>query len=234
MPPGPGWAGVALTLVGIGLAAGLVAAVPDLHHAVSAAVHGDTTAIRNQIEDLGAGGALVVLAMALIHTVVFYPAEILNTAAGFAYGFWVALALVTVAWMASAVLGYVIGHAAARPLLYRLAGEERMLRGERLVQRGGVPLLIGIRLFPFMPFSVVCYACGAARVPFGRYMWTTLVGYLPITAVFVYFGSRLESLSATDPALIASLVVLLALLATARWLAPKLSASSKRQTTQAP
>lgn len=234
MPPGPGWGGVALTLVGIGLAAGLVAAVPDLHHAVSAAVHGDTTAIRNQIEDLGAGGALVVLAMALIHTVVFYPAEILNTAAGFAYGFWVALALVTVAWMASAVLGYVIGHAAARPLLYRLAGEERMLRGERLVQRGGVPLLIGIRLFPFMPFSVVCYACGAARVPFGRYMWTTLVGYLPITAVFVYFGSRLESLSATDPALIASLVVLLALLATARWLAPKLSASSERQPTQAP
>jgi uncharacterized membrane protein YdjX (TVP38/TMEM64 family) len=214
------------------MAAALVAAVPELRHAVSAAVHGDTAAMRNEIEDLGAAGALVVFAVALIHAVVFYPAEILNTAAGFAYGFWVAMALVSVAWMASAVVAYGIGRAAARPLLYRLAGEERLLRGEQLIQRGGVSLLIALRLFPFMPFSLVCYACGAARVPLRRYMWTTLVGYLPITAVFVYFGSRLESLSATDPVLIASLVVLLALLAAGRWLGPKLSSSGERARTK--
>jgi uncharacterized membrane protein YdjX (TVP38/TMEM64 family) len=223
LPPGPGWAGVVTTLVGIALAAALVLAIPDLRHAVSAAIHGDTEAVRTEIKDLGAGGALVVFVLALIHAVVFYPAELLNAAAGYAYGFGLALPLVMAAWMASSVVAYGIGHAAARPLLYRLAGEERMQRGEELISRGGVPLLLGLRLFPLMPFSVVCYICGAARVPFPRYLWTTFVGYLPITAVFVYFGSRLDTLSATDPWLIASLILIVALLAVARWLGPKLS-----------
>ena len=106
-----------------------------------------------------------------------------------------------------------------------------MRRGERLVHRGGSSLLLGIRLFPLMPFSIVCYICGAARVPYKRYLWTTFVGYLPITAVFVYFGSRLDTLSVTDPWLIASLVLVVALLALARWIAPKLSSSGRSETT---
>ena len=32
-------------------------------------------------------------------------------------------------------------------------------------------------------------------------MWTSGVGYLPLTAVFAYLGSRLESLSLNDPLL---------------------------------
>ncbi len=224
--PVPGWAGIATTITGIVLTAALVFAIPELRHAVSYAVRGDTEAMRSEINDLGAGGALIVVALALIHSVVFYPAEILNAAAGYAYGFWIALPLVMLGWMASAVVGYAIGQHAARPLLYKLAGEERMRRGEQLVHGGGVSLLLGIRLFPLMPFSIVCYICGAARVPFKRYLWTTFAGYLPITAIFVYFGSRLDTLSATDPLLIGSLVIVLALLALARWIAPKLGTPS--------
>jgi len=229
--PIPGFAGVITTLFGVAVAAALVFAVPELRHAVSYAIHGDNAAMRREINGLGATGALIVVALALIHAIVFYPAEILNTAAGYAYGFGVALPLVMVAWMAAAVLGYAIGQHAARPILYKVAGEERMRRGERLIDSGGVSLLLGLRLFPLMPFSVVCYVCGAARVPFRRYLWTTVVGYTPITAVFVYFGSRLDTLSATDPLLIGSLAVIVALLLLARWIGPKLTASGEGETT---
>ena len=68
-----------------------------------------------------------------------------------------------------------------------------------MIERGGVPLLLALRLIPIVPFSLVCYAAGAARVPLWRFIWTTLVGYLPITALAVYFGTRLEGLSLTDP-----------------------------------
>ena len=68
-----------------------------------------------------------------------------------------------------------------------------------MIERGGVTLLIGVRLIPIVPFSLVCYAAGAARVPPWRFVWTTAVGYLPITALSVYFGTRLEGLSLTDP-----------------------------------
>lgn len=226
----PGWLGVAVTAIGIALAACVVLLVPDLRNAVSAAVSGDTDEVRREVKDLGVTGTVVVLALALIHAVVFYPAEILTTASGFAYGFWGGLALVMTCWMASAMLAYAIGHAAARPLLYRLAGEQRFERGVRLVHSGGVSLLLVLRLIPIVPFDLVCYACGAARVPLGRYFWTTLVGYLPITAVFVYLGSRLESLSPTDPLLLASALVLVLLIAATRWLRPKLAAADSEPT----
>jgi uncharacterized membrane protein YdjX (TVP38/TMEM64 family) len=43
-------------------------------------------------------------------------------------------------------------------------------------------------------------------------MWTTAVGYIPITAVFVYLGSKLEELSPTDPLLWGGAAVLIVLL----------------------
>lgn len=46
-----------------------------------------------------------------------------------------------------------------------------------------------------------------------RYFWTTIVGYVPVTAPSVYFGTRLEGIKATDPLVIGAVVVPLALLA---------------------
>ena len=230
-PDGPGLGGVVLTLTAIVFGAAVVYAIPELRHAISAAVRGDTGAVRHEIDNLGLAGIPVVIALGLVHTVIFYPAEILDTVTGFAYGFGPGLALVMAVWLLSALVSYAIGNAAARPLLYRLAGRERFERAEAAINDGGVALLLMIRLIPIVPFSIMCMVCGAAQVPLRRYMWTTLVGYLPITLVFVYLGSRLDSLSATDPRLIGSALLLIALLAGTRWLAPRLrrgDASSRR------
>ena len=142
---------------------------------------------------------------------VFYPAEIVNAAAGFAYGFFPALALVTVAWVLSGLPVTRSAHdreAAARPL----AGHRALRADEAMIERGGVTLLLAVRLIPIVPFSLVSYAAGAARVPLWRFVWTTVVGYMPITALAVYFGTRLEGLSLTDPLVIGSAAALLALL----------------------
>ncbi len=203
---------IGVTVAGIALLALLVLAVPDLRDAFSAAVRGDTDEVRREIDDLGAWGPLLILALTLIHAVVFYPAEIVDAAAGFAYGFFPALLLVMSGWLLSALLAFAVGRSVARPLLDRWVGAERFERIEAAVERGGATLLIGMRLVPIFPFSLVCYAAGAARVPLWRFVWTTAVGYLPITAISVYFGTRLESLSLTDPLVIGTALALLVLL----------------------
>jgi uncharacterized membrane protein YdjX (TVP38/TMEM64 family) len=208
---------IGLTVAGVILLAGLVLAVPALRDAFSAAIHGDQAAVRNEIDSLGAWGPLLILGLTLIHSVVFYPAEIVDAATGFAYGFFPGLALVMFGWMVSALLCYAIGRSVARPLLDRWVGEERFERIEGTIERGGPALLIGMRLIPIFPFSIVCYAAGAARVPLWRYLWTTAVGYLPITVIAVYFGTRLESLSLTDPLVIGTAAGLLALVAGGHW-----------------
>ncbi len=210
--PKPSLLAVGTTLAGIALLACLIFAVPALHDAAVAAVHGDTAEVRSQLDSLGIAGPLLIIALALIHAVVFYPAEIVDAAAGFAYGFFPALALTMTGWLLSGLLCFAIGRSVARPLLDRWFGAERFERTEAMIERGGATLLLAVRLIPIVPFSLVCYAAGAARVPLWRFTWTTVVGYLPITAISVYFGTRLEGLSLTDPLVLGSAAALLGLL----------------------
>jgi uncharacterized membrane protein YdjX (TVP38/TMEM64 family) len=191
----PPWLEIGITLAGVALLAGLVFAVPALHDAAVAAIHGDTDEVRSEIESLGVAGPLLILVLALIHAVVFYPAEIVDAAAGLVYGFIPALALMMFGWLLSGLACFAIGRSVARPLLDRWFGRERFERIEARIERGGAKVLIASRLIPIFPFSLVSYAAGAARVPLWRFVWTTAVGYLPITAISVYFGTQLDLLS---------------------------------------
>jgi uncharacterized membrane protein YdjX (TVP38/TMEM64 family) len=211
------WREIGITLTGIALVAALVLAVPDLRDAFSAALQGDTDEVQREIEGIGVAGPLLILVLCLVHSVVFYPAEIVDAAAGFVYGFFPALVLVMAGWLLNGVICWTIGRSIARPLLDRWLGEERFERVETMIERGGPTLLLAMRLIPILPFSLVSYAAGAARVPAWRFLWTTALGYLPITAISVYFGTRLEGLSLTDPLVFGSAAALLALLAVGHW-----------------
>ncbi|MDX6634619.1 MAG: hypothetical protein QOF06_822 [Solirubrobacterales bacterium] len=208
---------MAITLAGIAVMAVIVVLVDPLRDSVTAALQGDHDEVRNQIDELGFWGPILILGLAVLHAVVFYPAEIVDAAAGFAYGFFPALLLVMFGWLINGLVCWAIGRSIARPLLDRWFGEERFERVERSIERGGPTLLIAMRLIPILPFSIVSYAAGAARVPLGRFLWTTVVGYLPITALSVYFGTRLEDISITDPLVIGSGLALLALLGAGHW-----------------
>ncbi len=186
---------IGITLAGVALLAGLVFAIPELHEAALAAIHGETDKVQSEIASLGLAGPLLILVLTLIHAVVFYPAEIVDAAAGLAYGFVPALLLMMAGWLLSGLACFFVGRSVARPLLDRWFGSERFERIEARIERGGAKALIAARLIPIFPFSIVCYAAGAARVPVWRYTWTTAVGYLPITAIAVYFGTQLDLLS---------------------------------------
>lgn len=228
------WLEIGLTLAGIALMVGLVVGVPALRHAAVAAAHGETSEVRHQIKSLGVGGPLIIIGLGVIHSVIPYPAEIVNAAAGFAYGFFGGLGIVVIGWMISAVVCYWVGTGVARPLLDRWFGAERFAHFERMVDRGGITLLIALRLLPIVPFSLISYAAGAARVPFHRYCWTTAVGFLPITALAVYLGTRLEGVSATDPTVIGALLAAVALILVANWIIRRSGAMDESPPDEAP
>ena len=209
-------AAIVTVLGGIVLLAILVLAIEPLRAGIGDAISGDTAHLREDLRGLGFGGVVIALILALAHTVIWYPAEILDLAVGYVYGFWGGLALIMVGWIVNAVLAYWIGRHAARPVLYRFVGRPRFERLERMVETGGVTLLLGMRLIPVIPFSLFSIVAGAARAPLPTFIWTTAIGYLPLTAVFVYLGSRLEELSPTDPMLWIGAAVLLGLLVVTR------------------
>jgi uncharacterized membrane protein YdjX (TVP38/TMEM64 family) len=217
---GKPWEALAITAALVVLLVVGVLAIEPLREAFGDAVRGDTANLREDLRELDATGVAILYALIAIHTFVWYPAEIVDAAAGFVYGFWPAFAMVMTGWVAQGLAAYTIGRTAARPLLHRFIGAERFERLERAIEHGGVTLLLAARLVPIVPFSLFSYVAGAARVPVGRFAWTTAVGYIPITAVSIYLGSRLEELSLSDPLLWASVLALLGLLVLTRLLRP--------------
>jgi uncharacterized membrane protein YdjX (TVP38/TMEM64 family) len=187
---------VVLALLALGLAF-----VDPLQEAMHLAIRGDVDGLRDELRDLGSAGAVILVSLILLHAVVLFPAEIANATAGLMYGFFAGFALVMAAWIASLLLAYALGATAGRPLALRLAGRRRVELAERVVERGGVAMLLLARLVPFVPLSLVGYVAGAARVPLWRYTWTSAVGIIPITAAATYLGHALDDLSLSDPLL---------------------------------
>src|SRR6478609_7924616 len=126
---------IAVTLAGIAVMAAVVVAVDPLRESVSALVQGNHDKVREEIDTLGIAGPLLILALALLHSVVFYPAEIVDAAVGFAYGFFPALALMMFGWLLNGLVCWAIGQSVARPLFDRWFGEERFERVERAIER---------------------------------------------------------------------------------------------------
>jgi len=204
---------------------GLLFAIEPIRDAVSAAFAGDLGQMRSELDSLGAAAALVLVGIALVHAIVPFPAEFPTAAAGFVFGFAIAFPLMVVAWTLSCLVAYALARGIGPPLLDRLAGKERMEATDKLIARGGWPILLAGRLIPVVPYNLVSYAAGATRVPLGRFTWTTAVGAAPLTALTALLGARLQEPRFDDPVLWLILLGVLALLALARPLGRRLRAS---------
>lgn len=209
---------LALTVSGVALCVALVLLVPDLRDLASAAFSGDTEAVRERIDGLGVSGVLLLYAFMGVHVVVPYPSEVPSAAAGYAYGFGPGFLIAIVGWTASAVGTYYVGRHMGRPAIRRLVGPERFVTAEQLVARGGAGALLAARLIPLVPFSLIGYVAGAAHVPLLRFVWTTVVGFTPLTLACVYLGTRLDSIHLDDPRLWLALLPLLLAIGAGVWI----------------
>jgi uncharacterized membrane protein YdjX (TVP38/TMEM64 family) len=220
-------AGIAAIVIGIAV----IAAVPELRHCVSLVAHGRFTELRAYIRSLGAGGFAMLLGLMVIHAVVWYPSEILTATAGYVYGFGPGLAFAAGGWFLAAMLSYALGRSVGRPVLQRLLGR-RFDRLTTAIERGGIPLLLSGRFIPIVPFALLGYAAGAAHISLWRFAWTSVVGYLPLTAAVAYLGSRAQTLSASNPIVWITAGLLVALLVSEHMFRRR--AAAKRQADEGP
>ncbi len=196
----------------------LIVLVPELRHAVGLALHGHFAALRAYVRSLGTAGLALLLGLMVAHAVVFYPSEIVTATAGYIYGFMPALGLVVGGWLLTALLSYALGRTVGAPLLRALLGR-RFAKLEEGVADGGVALLLAGRLIPVVPFAFLGYAAGATRVNLWRFSWTTVAGYLPLTALVAYLGSTARTFSLSDPLVWIAVAAAAALLG-AHWALP--------------
>jgi uncharacterized membrane protein YdjX (TVP38/TMEM64 family) len=204
--------GLLLELVVFG---GILLAIPSVRQPlvelVGAISQGDGPAVRDLIQSYGPLAPVVSIALILLHTIVPFPAELVNIANGLAFGFWGGLAVSWTGFMLSALLLYAAGCLWGSPLLERAISERHQRRLDDWLDREGAFPLLAARLIPLIPFNAVGLAAGAVRAPLWTYTWTTGVGILPLGATVTFLGSRLGEdrphLGATFWALSGSLLI---------------------------
>ncbi|MBP1700312.1 MAG: associated Golgi protein-like protein [Deltaproteobacteria bacterium] len=64
----------------------------------------------------------------------------------------------------------------------------------REIQCHGQNYLLFLRIVPLFPFFAVNYLCGITTIPLGKFVWTTALGLLPASVLYVYTGRKLGEL----------------------------------------
>ena len=172
---------------------------------------------REDVNSWGVLGVIAVAAMALGHAVISFPSEILNIAAGYAYGFGPALVLMMLSWTASCLLAYWLARRFGDRVANRLVEPEALDRLRDCAADAPVPVLLAVRAIPVVPINLISYAAGLARMPVGRFTWTTIAGLTPQFGLPIYAGSRARDVELTDPTIWGSGLAWVALIAIGWW-----------------
>src|SRR5262249_9908291 len=141
-------------------------------------------------------GLAVFVVACVVACILLLPGLILTLGAGFAYGIAVGVPLVWVAANLGAAVAFLLGRTLARErIAARVAGNARFAAIDRAVGREGLKIGLLTRLSPAVPFNLLHYAYGLTQVPFRDYVIGSLVGMIPGTAMYVYLGSLITSVS---------------------------------------
>lgn len=188
----------------------------------------DPEQFREDVKSWGVAGVALACALAVVHAVLPYPAELLCLATGYAYGFLPALALMLALWTASCLVAYWLARRFGRPLVRRLVDPQALERAEARIAHANAGTLLAVRVIPIVPYNLVSYPSGMFGVPLGRFTWTTALGLAPQLTLVTYAGSQAVELSPTDLRIWAAGLGWLALILVGRRLAPRIGAARPR------
>lgn len=112
---------------------------------------------------------------------------------GWIFGFWPAVLMVDLGLTAAAIGSFFTARFLVAELVRQRFGRliERL---NRALDRDGPFFLIMLRV-AHVPFSVVNYSSGVTSVRVGTFAWTTCIGLLPGTMIFVFVGTRIPTLA---------------------------------------
>jgi len=154
------------------------------------------TALLKWIQGLGIWGAVLVGSVYIPACVLFIPGSILTLAAGFLFG--VARGMVTVVTGSTlgACAAFLVGRTLARDWVAQMVASNRKFAAiDHAVGRQGFKIVLLTRLCPIFPFNLLNYAFGLTKVRFVGYAFGSLIGMLPGTLMYVWFGAGLRSVA---------------------------------------
>ena len=149
-----------------------------------------TLALQDWIKSLGLLGPIVFALLYVIATVLLIPGSALTLAAGAIFGLWVGAVTVIVGANFGALCSFWLARTKLRAKVSEwAAGNPKFAALDRAIGQNGFKMVTLTRLSPAFPFTLLNYLLGLTSVRTGSYVLANLLGMLPATFLYVYFGS---------------------------------------------
>ncbi len=170
-----------------------------------------TQALESWVQQFGAAGPLVFMAVYAIGTVLFLPGSVLTLAGGALFGpVWGTVYNLTGATL-GATLAFLIARYLASDWVARKASGwmKQLMDG---VEKEGWHFVAFVRLMPLFPFNLLNYALGITRISLLHYVVASYLFMLPGAIAYTYLGYAGREAIAGGEGLIQKSLLALALL----------------------
>ncbi len=167
----------------------------------------DAQLLKSHLLEYGIWAGVVSVGLMLAQAILApLPAFAITMANGLIFGwFWGGL-LSLVSAVAAAQMCFEIARVLGRPMIERMVGVKQLSKADSIVQRYGVSAIVIARLLPIMPFDPLSYGAGLTGISRKYFIGANLVGQLPATFIYSYFGDQL--LDGMPGSMLAALVLL--------------------------
>ena len=147
-------------------------------------------AFEEKVDSFGLWGPIIYIIVYVLRPLVLFPAGVLSASAGLIWGPVKGFLILQVAANTSAIVEFLIARHFAR------SGIERFLKGKMLnldekIEKHGFLTVLLVRLIPNVPLHIQNLSLGLTKVKFRNYFLATIIGIMPGSFAFVFFGASL-------------------------------------------
>jgi uncharacterized membrane protein YdjX (TVP38/TMEM64 family) len=109
--------------------------------------------------------------------------------------------------MVAALLAFCLAKLIGFPIISRVLPKAAFARMREAVENHGPSTLVMVRMIPLIPFTVINYGAGVTTVRWRTFLWTSAVGMVPPTILWVTLGDMMR----TNPAMAITFLIALAI-----------------------
>lgn len=145
---------------------------------------------KNWVESLGIWGPIIYAAIYILRPLILFPAVVLSATAGIIWGPLIGFLYLQIAANISSTLEFLIARYFARGAIEKYFKGKILSLDEKIEKHGFLTVLL-IRLIPNVPWDIQNLSLGLTKVKFRDYFIATMIGIMPGSFAFVFFGSSL-------------------------------------------
>ena len=145
---------------------------------------------KEKVNSLGIWGPVLYIIVYVLRPLILFPAGVLSASAGLIWGPAKGFFILQIGANISAVAEFLLARYFGREIIKKYLKGKMTNLDEKIEKHGFLTVLL-IRLIPNVAWDIQNLSLGLTKVKFRDYFFATLIGIMPGSFAFVYFGSSL-------------------------------------------